>query len=85
MTRTEKYRNSRLHRTCKFCVYYHHRIRNVGFQIAEFSECDAKNKKIKHPDIVRPFCPCFLLDIEECRKIDERANMTVNPKNEEDK
>lgn len=75
MTVTEKYRNSRLHRKCKFCVYYKHYLRWVGFQLAEFTECNVKNKKIKHPNMIRPLCPCFLLNKEACKEIDDQVDM----------
>lgn len=78
MTRTEKYRNSLLHRKCEFCVYYKHYIRDVGSQLAEIDKCEVKNKRIKYPNMHRPLCPCFLLNKEACRKIDDQVDMMVN-------
>lgn len=72
MTPIEKYRNSRLHRKCNFCVYYKHYLRNIGFQLIEFNECEVKNTRIKHPNMIRLLCPCFLLNKEACSKIDNQ-------------
>lgn len=80
MTSTEKleyimkYRNSRLHRRCEFCVYYKHYIRDVGSQLVEFTECEVKNKRIKYPNLIRPLCPCFLLNKDKCMKISEKID-----------
>ena len=65
---TERWRNKRLNRKCNFYIYMRKLPSLPG--AADVWYCDCKDKKI-NPNIIRPFCSCFHLDIKECNKIDK--------------
>lgn len=72
-----KYRNSRLHRRCEFCVYYKHRSIDAGCQIHELHECKCKDKYIKYPNLIRFLCPYFILNKDKCRKDAPLATLVI--------
>ena len=70
MVITESWRNKRLNRKCKFCVFIKESsISNIMTKYQEY-ECLCKDKKVIH-DIPRPFCSCFRINKKECEEIDK--------------
>lgn len=87
MTPLEKYCNSRLHRKCIYCAYYHSYARTAVMQTVYFQECMCKKIDIRFPRMHRFFCSCFTLNKKQCAEVDEFANrlsMEIH-KNEKEK
>lgn len=80
MATIEKYRNSRFHRRCEFCVYYKHRSIDVGCQIHELYECKCKDKYIRFPNLIRFLCPCFILNKDKCKEDDPLTTLVITNK-----
>ena len=70
MTQTERYHNSILHRTCRFCAYYNYHCRNIGYQSMELHECKLKDKYIKNPNRWT-LCKYFRLNTKKCKEAEE--------------
>ena len=77
LTPTERYRNSRFHRKCEFCVYYSHWCIDAGNQIHELHECRCKEKYIRYPNLIRFLCTGFILNKEKCKEVDKKINKTI--------
>lgn len=78
MTPTEKYRNSKFHRKCQFCIYYKYRCFESGCGFHELYECLAKDKYINFPNLIRFLCPLFTLNTKDCKEVDDKVNKLLN-------
>lgn len=77
----ERYRSSRLHRCCNYCAYC--KIHLNRCTMNSYTVCEAKDKVLKYPEMIRPFCPCFKLDEEECLKADPSINLIITSEESE--
>lgn len=48
-----------------------------------YTVCEAKDKVLKYPEMIRPFCPCFKLDEEACINDDPSINLIISSDNSE--
>lgn len=75
---TKRWRNMKLNRKCKFCIFINHiSINNITKKYHEY-ECLYKDKKVI-PDIPRPFCNCFRINKKLCEEIDKVFYLGLTP------
>ena len=48
-----------------------------------YTACVAKDKALKYPELIRPFCPCFKLDEQKCLDDEPLATLIISPDNSE--
>ena len=48
-----------------------------------YTACEAKDKAIMYPEMIRPFCPCFKLDEQKCLNDDSLVTLTISPDDSE--
>ena len=71
----ERYRSSRLHRKCLYCEHFH--VKSVGIEYKTLYLCNAKDKALEHPEMIRPFCPCFKLNEQKCLEDDPLVSIII--------
>lgn len=42
-----------------------------------YTACEAKDKVLKYPEIIRPFCPCFKLNEQKCLEDDPLVSIII--------
>lgn len=77
----ERYRSSRLHRCCLYCQYFH--VKSVGIECHTLYLCNAKDKAIEHPEMIRPFCSCFKLNDKKCLEDDPSISLIITSEESE--
>ena len=81
MTAIERYRSSRLHRCCNYCAYCKIHLNKCTMNF--YTACVAKDKALKYPELIRPFCPCFKLDEQKCLDDEPLATLIISPDSSE--
>lgn len=42
-----------------------------------YTACEAKDKVLKYPEMIRPFCPCFKLNEQKCLEDDPLVSIII--------
>lgn len=77
----ERYRSSRLHRCCNYCLYCKVHLNRCTMN--SYTVCEAKDKVLKYTEMIRPLCPCFKLNEEECLKAEPLFTLIITQDNSE--
>lgn len=48
-----------------------------------YTACEAKDKVLKYPEMIRPFCPCFKLNEQKCLEDDPLVSIIITQDNSE--
>lgn len=48
-----------------------------------YTVCEAKDKVLKYPEMIRPFCPCFKLNEQKCLEDDPLVSIIITQDNSE--
>lgn len=48
-----------------------------------YTACEAKDKVLMYPEMIRPFCPCFKLDEQKCLDDEPLATLIISPDSSE--